>query len=243
MTVLACCLLPVCFLLLFPLAWLELGGRWKGVLPVTLCAFLLAYGWFAFFGQRGGLGFVGEAFEWPLVWTGGAVENARGERFVPVIAPGRIQVYGREGEFLRGWFIPASGGRFKLHVTEDDNLEVFTSRGNRRLVFAADGTLLGDGQYREDYDRLPTGPACRVDSMSPWYLWPLAFAFVPLAFVFSVVSLGWIYGMQVAAGEFHLARSVSGIPMILVCAVFWTIALMAVCGKVVVTVNLKATNP
>ena len=65
---------------------------------------------------------------------------------------------------------------------------------------------------------------------------PLAFAYVPFVCAL-VVSLGWIYGTQIAAGEFHLGRSLSGIPLILVCAVFWVIALMAVCGKVVVTVN------
>lgn len=334
MIVLFCFMLPLCLLLSLPLAYLEMGGRWKGLLPVTLCAFLFAYGWFAFFAQRGGLGFVGESFEWPLVWTGGAVENARGERFVPVVASARIQVYDSKDEFLRGWFIDACGGIFKLHVTEDDNLEVFTSRGNRRLVFAADGTLLGDRQYREDYDRLPTDPTCRVDRVSPWYLWPLAhpilallpgfagllgtgvllnsdrlrsirwlgtvsrrpatmvpsddfgqlsivvdmmdapprgvidsdylqnppsgawfkqgaerfslgastrasfaFAYVPFACVFSVATLGWIYGTQIASGEFHLGRSILGIPLVLCCAVFWTIALMAVCGKVVVTVS------
>ena len=180
MTVPNCFVLPICILLLLPLAYLEMGGRWKGLLPVTPCAFLLAYGWFAFFAQRGGLGFVGETFEWPLVWTGGAVENARGERFVPVVAAARIQVYDSKDAFLRGWFIDACGGVFKLHVTEDDNLEVFTSRGSRRLVFAADGTLLGEGQYRENYNRLPTGPACRVDRMSPWSLWPLANPFLSL---------------------------------------------------------------
>ena len=66
---------------------------------------------------------------------------------------------------------------------------------------------------------------------------PFAFAYVPFVCVFSVVTLGWIYGTQIASGEFHLGRSLSGIPLVLVCIVFWTIALMAVCGKVVVTVN------
>lgn len=71
--------------------------------------------------QSGGLSFVSGSFEWPLLSTAGAVENARGMRFVPMIAPGRIQVYDREGEFLRGWFLPASGGGFKLHVAKNDD--------------------------------------------------------------------------------------------------------------------------
>jgi hypothetical protein len=97
------------------------------------------------------------------------------------VASSRIQVYDREGKFLRGWSVPASGGAFKLHVTKDDNLEVFTARGDRRLVFAADGTLLVEGQYRgEDYDRLPTGPDCQFNHTAAWYLLPLAHPFLAM---------------------------------------------------------------
>jgi hypothetical protein len=319
---------------LLPLSYLQSGGRWKGLLLVTLSAFLLAYGTFAFFAQAGGLFFVGESFEWPLVSMAGAVENARGQRFVPVIAPRRIQVYNGEDQFVSGWFIPASGGGFKLHITNDDNLEIFTVRGDRLLVFAADGTLLTEGHYRgEDYDQRPTGPDCRVDRLSAWYLWPLAHPFlallpfagglgglallfnhpglraarirrtlhppgalvrsgefgqlsivvdtlheppggvidsdylrnppsgawyvpgekgfaigastrspiasmlVPFTCLFAVSTLGWLYGTQIASGKFQLGTSLAGIPFVLVSIVFWTIALMAVSGKVVVTVN------
>jgi hypothetical protein len=173
MLILLCCILPVCILVLFPLAWLEEGGSWKCLAPVTLCAFLMAYGIFAFFAQAGGLWFLGESSEWPLLGTEDAVENARGERFVPLVASARIQVYDREGKFVRGWSVPTAGGVFKLHVTKDDNLDVFAARGDRHLVFAADGTLLTDDHYREGYDRLPSGPNCRVNHATAWYLWPL----------------------------------------------------------------------
>lgn len=188
MVVLGCYLLPLVILLGFPVAYLEAGGRRKGLLPATLCAALAGYGCFAFFAQGGGLKFVGESFEWPMVTTAGAVENARGQRFVPLTAAGRIQVYDSEGEFVRGWFIPASGGGFKLHVTTSDHLEVFTVRGDRRLVYAAEGTLLSDDHYREDYAQLPTGPVCRVDRRGAWYLWPLAHPW--LAMLPSFAGLG-----------------------------------------------------
>ena len=172
MTVLFCFMLPVCLLLLLPLAYLEMGGRWKGLLPVTLCAPSCS--------RTDGLPSSRNVAAWASSakpssgpWCGRAVPSrTRGRAVRAGCCAARIQVYGSRGRVPRGWFIVASGGAFKLHVTEDDLLEVFTIRGNRRLVYAADGTLLGDGQYREDYDRLPTGPACRVDRMSPWYLWP-----------------------------------------------------------------------
>jgi hypothetical protein len=204
MTILLGCVLPICILVLFPLAWLEEGGSRRWLAPVTLCAFLMAYGIFAFFGQAGGLWFLGDSAEWPVLGTEDAVENARGEQFVPLVASGRIQVYDREGKFLRGWSVPTSGGAFKLHATKEGNLDVFMARGDRHLVFAADGTLLSDGHYRgEDYDRLPAGPSCRVEHSAAWYLWPLTNpALAMLPGVVGLLGLGLLFNND----KLHHAR-------------------------------------
>lgn len=150
----------------------------KGIVFAGIFAILIAYGWVAFMGQAlgacGGLPFLGEEFEWPMFFTDGAVEDSLGKRYVPHAAVGRIQVYDSEGNFLRGWFVDAGGGVFKLHVTEDDELEVFTARGDRHLVFAGDGRLLKKGHYPgESYDDLPVGPYCEISLGVPWYLLPL----------------------------------------------------------------------
>jgi hypothetical protein len=65
----------------------------------------------------------------------------------------------------------------------------------------------------------------------------VALWYVPFVVVFSVGTLGWIYGTQIVSGEFHLGTSLFGVPFVFLSVVFWTIALMAVCGQVVVTVK------
>jgi hypothetical protein len=64
-----------------------------------------------------------------------------------------------------------------------------------------------------------------------------AFFLVPFMCVWSGGSLGGIYGTQIAKGEFNLMTSLFGIPFVLGSVLFWTIALMAIWGKVEVTVK------
>jgi hypothetical protein len=66
---------------------------------------------------------------------------------------------------------------------------------------------------------------------------PIAFFLVPFMCVWSGGSLGGIYGSQMASGQFNLVMSLFGIPFILGTLLFGSIALMAVCGKVVVRVR------
>jgi hypothetical protein len=66
---------------------------------------------------------------------------------------------------------------------------------------------------------------------------PIAFFLVPFMCVWSGFSLGGIYGGQIAKGQFNLGMSLFGIPFILGTLLFGSIAVMAVCGKIAVTVN------
>lgn len=66
---------------------------------------------------------------------------------------------------------------------------------------------------------------------------PVAFFLVPFMCVWSGGALGGIYGSQIASGEFDLMMSLFGIPFLLGSIIFWTLAIMAVCGKVVVRVS------
>lgn len=66
---------------------------------------------------------------------------------------------------------------------------------------------------------------------------PTAFFLVPFMCVWSGFSLGGIYGTQFVKGHFNLGESLFGIPFILGTILFGSIAVMAVCGKVVVTVD------
>lgn len=66
---------------------------------------------------------------------------------------------------------------------------------------------------------------------------PVAFFMVPFMAVWSWVSLSGIYGKQIATGKFELFPSLFGIPFVLGTLIFGSLALMAVCGKVVVRVR------
>jgi hypothetical protein len=65
----------------------------------------------------------------------------------------------------------------------------------------------------------------------------IAFFLVPFMCVWSGFSLGGIYGTQFVKGHFNLKMSLFGIPFILGTLLFGSIAVMAVCGKVVVQVD------
>jgi hypothetical protein len=66
---------------------------------------------------------------------------------------------------------------------------------------------------------------------------PIAFFLVPFMCVWSGVSLGGIYWSQITKGEFDLSSSLFGIPFLLGSILFWSLTLMAICGKVEVSIG------
>lgn len=81
--------------------------------------------------------------------------------------------------------------------------------------------------YRSDFDGFTVGATTRHF---------VALFLVPFMCVWSGGSLGGIYGTQIMQGKFNLFMSLFGIPFLLGTLFFGSIALMAVCGKVVVRV-------
>ncbi len=82
--------------------------------------------------------------------------------------------------------------------------------------------------FRKEMDRVVVGATTRS---------PVAFFLVPFMCVWSGFSLGGIYGSQIAKGEFDLGSSLFGIPFVLGSILFWSFALMAICGKVEVSIG------
>ncbi|MEQ8713404.1 MAG: hypothetical protein RIC80_10320 [Cyclobacteriaceae bacterium] len=66
---------------------------------------------------------------------------------------------------------------------------------------------------------------------------PIAFFLVPFMVVWSGGSLGGIYGSQVLNGEFDPFMSLFGIPFLIGSVIFWSLALMAIWGKVELTLD------
>ena len=65
----------------------------------------------------------------------------------------------------------------------------------------------------------------------------LALFLVPFMCVWPGFSLGGIYGMQIAKGEFDLGLSLFGIPFLLGTLLFGSFAVMSICGKLVIAVD------
>lgn len=86
--------------------------------------------------------------------------------------------------------------------------------------------------FRKEMDRIVVGGSTRS---------PVAFFLVPFMFVWSGFSMGGIYGSQIIKGEFDLGMSLFGIPFVLGSLVFWSLALMAIWGKVEVTIGRFST--
>jgi hypothetical protein len=86
--------------------------------------------------------------------------------------------------------------------------------------------------FRKEMDRIVVGATTRS---------PIAFFLVPFMCVWSGGALGGIYGSQIAKGEFDLGSSLFGIPFIIGSIVFWSLALMSICGKVEVSIG-KASH-
>lgn len=66
---------------------------------------------------------------------------------------------------------------------------------------------------------------------------PIAFLLVPFMIVWSGGSIGGIYGTQLANGEFDPFMSLFGIPFLIGSIIFWSLALMAIWGKVELTLD------
>ena len=82
--------------------------------------------------------------------------------------------------------------------------------------------------YRQNFSQTTIGATTRSYA---------AFFLVPFMIVWSGGSLGGIYGTQIISGEFNPFMSLFGIPFLIGSVVFWSLALMAIWGKVELTFN------
>ena len=64
-----------------------------------------------------------------------------------------------------------------------------------------------------------------------------AYFLVPFMVVWSGISLGGIYGTQLINGEFDPIMSLFGVPFLIGSVIFWSLALMAIWGKVELTLD------
>jgi len=104
-------------------------------------------------------------------------------------------------------------------------------------------TIIAAGHGTGDFDmRQPPPGAWFDDTDTGWRIGastrsPAAFFLVPFMCVWSGGSMGGIYGSQIAEGEFNLLLSLFGIPFVLGTLLLGSLAVMSVCGKIVVSTD------
>jgi hypothetical protein len=56
----------------------------------------------------------------------------------------RIQVYNKNGEFIKNWPIEIYGGMFYMNKTENDEILITTARGDNQILYDKDGKVLSE---------------------------------------------------------------------------------------------------
>ena len=83
---------------------------------------------------------MGDDFKFPL-----AAENITIDReenvYCGLMFFSRIQVYNKNGKFIRSWFVGSGEGGFNLNINEDDNLQVFATRKRQLFTYNLNGQI------------------------------------------------------------------------------------------------------
>ena len=135
---------------------------------------------------------------------------------------------------------PACGATFPIaDINIAENIALCRKCGKVSKV-----SELVDQSYDPDLLRQPPKGAWMTPSMNGVAIGastrsPIAFFLVPFMLVWSGGALGGIYGTQIMKGEFNLVLSLFGLPFLAGSVLFWAITLMALAGKVEVTLRGK----
>src|ERR1700680_4673212 len=112
----------------------------------------------------------------------GVVTLSSGVRVVPLEPAGRVQVYGPDWQYLRGWQVAAEGGPFKIVISQPEKIEVYTLRESRHFTYSEAGELLASETYTQPYDSMLNGEPWRVVPTFP-LLWPFSSPFLSVGLV------------------------------------------------------------
>lgn len=155
-------------------------GQWSAATLVRgiTGAALLAYGMLGFLGAflsaTGRLPWNADDTPFPMGYVDGAVIDADGLIYCPSPPWGRIQLYDRDRRFIRGWFVNAFGGTFRIHVDPENHLQVATARGRMLYVFDRQGRLLSRASYEpRSYSDFDGWRGSAIAIPTPVYLLPL----------------------------------------------------------------------
>lgn len=90
--------------------------------------------------------------EAPLYDPEGIVVSESGNVFCGLMWSQRVQVYSKNGVFIKGIPIAAAGGTFKLKLDSQNHLNVATARNDMLYIFDENGILLSKKEIIDIYD-------------------------------------------------------------------------------------------
>lgn len=92
--------------------------------------------------------------QYPLEGANGITIDREGRIYCGLPRYQRVQVYDRNGRFLRSFPVEAAKGGFRLGITEDGLLEVATARNGMLYTFDATGQLRSSSEAPSAFARL-----------------------------------------------------------------------------------------
>ncbi len=95
-----------------------------------------------FVGFLSGSYFYGRSVEIPLGDINGFVVDKDDNIYIGCAFYERVQVYNKEGEFIKNWPIEAYGGMFYMSKTEKDEILITTARGDDQVLYDKNGKIL-----------------------------------------------------------------------------------------------------
>ena len=177
------------------LAFSKEKSWWKFGLNLVASSCLIV-GAFGFFGSAlsstGAMNWLPDSFEWPVRGSDNALQLPDGEYVVPHTASGRVQIYGADLTYIRGWTINASGGVFALAPSQEANFYIFTARNDKKYEYDVLGNLVSSTNYRGPYPAEHNSHQSIKLDVSP-FLWPFtdpfaAWLFAALGIALAILS-------------------------------------------------------
>lgn len=170
-------------------SWWRFGLK----LVASSCLVIGAFGFFgSILSSVGALYWLPSSFEWPSNGSDKALQLPEGEYVVPHTGSGRVQIYGENLTFIRGWTINASGGVFALAPSQGATFYVITARNDRKFEYDVLGNLVSSTKYRGAYPAEHDSHLNIKLDISP-LLWPFttpfaAWLFAALGIALAVLS-------------------------------------------------------
>jgi hypothetical protein len=166
---------------------------------VGLMGLLVLIGATGFFGS--GMSAVGflrlpNSFEWPAGNVCGVQTTSDGNRVVPLVPSGRVQIYDASWHFLRGWHVGGHGGDFKVECPAAGRIEVYTGRGKHHYSYTENGELVSATTYSEGEWPQDSAGSCVVVPTSllgwvfssPFFSWAAAVIGIAALWIFKKVN-------------------------------------------------------